>query len=118
MATTILSSLIVLLQLMCVIIVAAYLLTRSRIFPEVPEGRPSVNVWVIIIFLGALPVYDTAAGSSVNGAFITIRDPGPMPAGLAADFTVCSCVLATVLAGLYGGLVRGVPGRRGWIQKR
>jgi len=106
MATTILSSLIVLLQLMSVIIVAPDLLTRSRIFFDVPEGRSSVNVWVIIIFLEALPVYDTAAGSRLNGAFITVRDPGPIPAGLAADFTVCSCVLATVIAGLFGGQVR------------
>jgi len=126
MATTILSSLIVLLQLMCVIIVAAYLLTRSRFFPEVLEGRPSVKVQaILIIFFGALSVYGTIAGFEVNGAFINVRDLGPMLAGLLGGpvvglgagligaihrltiggFTVYSCSLATVLAGLFGGLI-------------
>ncbi|HEX3002315.1 MAG TPA: SpoIIE family protein phosphatase [Methanoregula sp.] len=126
MAATILSSLIVLLQLMCVIIVAAYLLTRSRFFPEVLEGRLSFKVQVIlIIFFGALSVYGTVAGFEVNGAIINVRDLGPMLAGLLGGpvvgvgagligaihrmslggFTVYSCSLATVLAGLFGGLI-------------
>jgi LytS/YehU family sensor histidine kinase len=103
MATTILSSPIITLYLMCVIVVAACLLTRSRFFPEVFECRSSVKAQVIII-LGALLVYGTEAGSGVNGAFFNVCGPGPMPAGLPADFTVCSCVPATVLAGLFGGL--------------
>jgi len=106
MATTILSSLIVILHPMCVIVVAACLLTRSRFFPEVFEGRSSVKAQVII--LGALSVYGTEAGSGVNGAFFNVCGPGPMPAGLKGDFTVCSCVPATVLAGLSGGLFRFV----------
>lgn len=103
MATTILSSLIVILYLMCVIVVAACLFTRSRFSPEVFEGRFSVKAQVIII-LGAISVYGTAAGPGVNGAFLNVCGPGPMPAGLKGDFTVCSCVPATVLAGLFGGL--------------
>lgn len=106
MATTILSSPIITLYLMCVIVVAACLLTRSRFFPEVFEGRFSAKAQVII--LGALLVYGTESGSGVNGAFFNVCGPGPMPAGLLADFTVCSCVPATVLAGLFGGLFRFV----------
>lgn len=115
MATTILSSLIVILHRICVIIVAACLLPRSRFFTKVPEGRFPVNLQVIII-LGALSVDGTAAGSGVNGASITVRDPGPLSAGLQRDLTVCSCSLATNLASPLGGC-SGLPGRRGWIQK-
>jgi len=131
MATTILSSLVVLLQLMCVIIVAAYLLTRSRFFPEVLDGRASVRVQVILIILfGALSIYGTVAGIEFNGAIINVRDLGPMLAGLLGGpvvglgagligaihrlslggFTVYSCSLATVLAGLFGGLI--------WLAKK
>jgi sigma-B regulation protein RsbU (phosphoserine phosphatase) len=126
MATTILSSLIVLLQMMCVIIVVAYLLTRSRIFPEVLEGHPSAKTQVILIlFFGALSVYGTVAGVEFNGAIINVRDLGPMLAGMlggpvvgigagligaihrlsVGGFTMYSCSLATVLAGLFGGLI-------------
>lgn len=126
MATTILSSLIVLLQLMCVIIVAAYLLTLRRFFPEILEGHPAIKVQVLLIlFFGALSVYGTVAGIEFNGAIINVRDLGPMLAGLLGGpvvgigagligaihrlslggFTMYSCSLATVLAGLFGGLI-------------
>jgi len=42
---TILSSLLVLLQMICVIVVVAYLLTGSRFFPDVPDGHPAVKVF-------------------------------------------------------------------------
>jgi sigma-B regulation protein RsbU (phosphoserine phosphatase) len=63
MEFTILSSLVVLLQLICVIIVVAYLLTRSRIFPEVLDGHPTVKAQIILILVfGALSVYGTISG--------------------------------------------------------
>ncbi|PKL64827.1 MAG: stage II sporulation protein E [Methanomicrobiales archaeon HGW-Methanomicrobiales-3] len=126
MDTSILSSLLVLLQLICVIIVVAYLLTRSRIFPEILDGHPTFKTQVILILLfGALSIYGTLSGIDFLGARINVRDLGPMLAGLLAGpwvglgagligaahrltlggFTVYSCSIATVFAGLFGGLI-------------
>jgi sigma-B regulation protein RsbU (phosphoserine phosphatase) len=124
--STILSSLLVLLQMICVIVVVAYLLTRSRFFPAVLDGHPAVKIQVLLVLVfGALSVYGTVAGVNFMGAIINVRDLGPMLAGLLGGpyvglgagligaayrmslggFTVYSCSLATVLAGLFGGLV-------------
>ena len=63
MDTTILSSLLVLLPMICVIVVVAYLLTRSRFFPAVPDGHPAVKIQVILVLVfGALSVYGTVTG--------------------------------------------------------
>jgi phosphoserine phosphatase RsbU/P len=126
MATTILSSLLVLLQMMCVIIVVAYLLTRSRFFPDVMDGHPAVKIQLVLVLVfGALSVYGTVAGIEFMGAIINVRDLGPMLAGMLGGpfvglgagligaayrfslggFTAYSCSLATVLAGLFGGLI-------------
>ena len=131
MDTTILSSLLVLLQMICVIVVVAYLLTRSRFFPEVLDGHPAVKIQIILILVfGALSVYGTMAGVEFMDAIINVRDLGPMLAGLLGGpyvglgagligaayrlslggFTVYSCSLATVLAGVFGGLI--------WILKK
>lgn len=126
MDTTILSSLLVLLQMICVIVVVAYLLTRSRFFPEVLDGHPAVKIQVLLVLVfGALSVYGTMAGVEFMGAIINVRDLGPMLAGLLGGpyvglgagligaayrlslggFTVYSCSIATVLAGLIGGCI-------------
>ena len=126
MATTILSSLIVLLQMMCVIVVVAYLLTRSRFFSGILDGNPAIKAQILMILVfGALSVYGTLAGIEFMGAIINVRDLGPMLAGLLGGpvvgvgagligaahrfslggFTTLSCSLATVLAGLFGGLI-------------
>jgi sigma-B regulation protein RsbU (phosphoserine phosphatase) len=133
MEFSILSSMVVLLQLICVIIVVAYLLTRSRIFPEVLDGHPTLKTQVILILVfGALSVYGTISGVEFMGAIVNVRDLGPMLAGLLGGplvgvgagligaayrmslggFTVYSCSLATVLAGLFGGLIWLACGRR------
>jgi sigma-B regulation protein RsbU (phosphoserine phosphatase) len=133
MESAILSSLLVLLQLICVIIVVAYLLTRSRIFSEVLDGHLAVTTQVILILVfGALSVYGTLSGVEFLGAIVNVRDLGPMLAGLLGGpvvgigagligaayrvslggFTVYSCSLATVLAGLFGGIIWLVCGRR------
>jgi sigma-B regulation protein RsbU (phosphoserine phosphatase) len=124
--TTILSSLLVLLQMICVIVVVAYLLTRSRFFPDVLDGHPAVKIQILLVLVfGALSVYGTMAGVEFMGAIINVRDLGPMLAGLLGGpyvglgagligaayrlslggFTVYSCSLATVLAGMIGGLI-------------
>jgi len=123
---SILTQLNVLLQLMCVIIVAAYLLTRSRIFPEILEGHPTVKTRVILVVLfGALSVYGTISGIDFLGSVVNVRDLGPMLAGLLAGpwvgigagligaayrfsmggITVYSCSVTAVFAGLFGGLI-------------
>jgi sigma-B regulation protein RsbU (phosphoserine phosphatase) len=133
MDSSILSSLLVLLQLMCVIIVVAYLLTRSRLFSEVLDGRLAIKTQVILILVfGALSVYGTLSGVEVMGAIVNVRDLGPMLAGLLGGpvvgvgagligaayrmslggFTMYSCSLSTVLAGLFGGLIWLAVGRR------
>jgi phosphoserine phosphatase RsbU/P len=119
-------SFLVLIQLMGVIILVAYLLTRSRIFPEILDGKPTLRTQVILIVLfGALSIYGTLSGIEVEGAFINVRDLGPLVAGLLAGpyvgvaagligaafrlslggFTVYACTLTAVFAGLFGGLV-------------
>jgi phosphoserine phosphatase RsbU/P len=121
-----LSSLIVLLQLISVIIVVAYLLTRSRIFPEILDGYPALKTQVTMVLLfGALSVYGTLSGITFMGSPINVRDLGPMLAGLLGgpwvglgagligaahrmsmgQFTMVPCSLATLFAGLFGGLI-------------
>ncbi len=48
MDATILSSLIVHLQIICVIVVAAYLLTCRRLFSEVPDSHPAIKTHIIL----------------------------------------------------------------------
>ena len=120
------NSLLILLQLIGVIVVVAYLLTRSRVFPEILDGHPTIRTQILLILLfGALSIYGTLSGIDFLGARINVRDLGPMLAGLLGGplvgigagligaahrmtlggFTVYSCSLATVFAGLFGGLI-------------
>jgi sigma-B regulation protein RsbU (phosphoserine phosphatase) len=133
MEYSILSSLLVLLQIIGVIVVVAYLLTRSRIFPEILDGHPTLKTQVIMVLLfGVLSIYGTLSGIDFLGARINVRDLGPMLAGLLGGpwvglgagligaahrltlegFTVYSCSLATVFAGLFGGLIWLNSGRK------
>jgi sigma-B regulation protein RsbU (phosphoserine phosphatase) len=126
MAIPLLHDTLVLIQMICVIVVVAYLLTRSRLFTEVLEGHPTIKTQVLLtLIFGAISIYGTISGIEVLGAVINVRDLGPMVAGLTCGpwvglgagligaayrmtlggFTVYSCSLATVLAGLLGGLI-------------
>ena len=126
MALLMFDDLLVLVQMICVIVVVAYLLTRLRIFTDVLDGHPTVKAQVLLaVIFGALSIYGTMSGITVLGAPINVRDLGPMVAGLTcgplvglgagligaayrmtlSGFTVYACSLATVLAGLLGGLV-------------
>jgi sigma-B regulation protein RsbU (phosphoserine phosphatase) len=130
---TILQDSLVLLQMICVIVVVAYLVTRSRYFAEVLEGRPTTwGLLILTIVFGLLSVYGTAAGFTINGAVINVRDLGPMMAGLTCGplaglgagligaayrlslggFTVVPCCIATILAGIFGGVIFLLSGRR------
>lgn len=123
---SILTQLNVLIQLMCVIIVAAYLLTRSRIFARILDGHATVSDRIILVLLfGGLSVYGSASGIDFMGSMVNVRDLGPMLAGLLAGpwvglgagligaaywltmggLTVYACSVAAVFAGLFGGAV-------------
>ena len=119
--------------MVCVIIVIAYLVTRSRYFLEVLDGRPTVKTRAILsVVFGIVSIYGTISGVEVLGAIINVRDLGPMVAGLTCGpvvgvaagligaihrgclggFTTVSCSIATVLAGFFGGLVNLANNRR------
>ena len=123
---SILIQLNVLLQLMCVIIVAAYLLTRSRIFTEILDGHPTLKAQIILVLLfGALSIYGSISGIEFMGSVVNVRDLGPMLAGLLggpwvglgagligaayrltmSGLTVYACSVAAVFAGLFGGII-------------
>ncbi|WP_292367673.1 PP2C family protein-serine/threonine phosphatase [Methanoregula sp. UBA64] len=126
MADSLLPLILAMIQLMCVIIVAAYLLTRSKFFASVLEGHPVIKVQVIlIVFFGALSVYGTMGGIPIMDAVINVRDLGPIMAGLLGGplvglgagligaayraslggFTMVPCIIATLLSGLFGGII-------------
>ena len=128
MATTIFESFRILVQIMCVIVVVAYLLTRSRFFSDVLDGHATVKIQlVLIVIFGALSIYgtDSVKGVEVLGAIVNVRDLGPMVGGLIGGpfvglgagligaayrstlggVTVVPCTIATILAGLFGGLI-------------
>ena len=124
--SSLLTQLNVLIQLMCVIIVAAYILTRSRIFPEILDNRATLSTKIILVLLfGAMSIYGSVSGIDFMGSMVNVRDLGPMLAGLLAGpwvgigagligaafrltmggMTVYACSLAAVFAGLFGGIV-------------
>jgi sigma-B regulation protein RsbU (phosphoserine phosphatase) len=126
MAVDIAGSLLLLIQLSCVIVVVAYLLTRRKFFLEVLDGHPSVRTQLILIAVfGALSIYGTVGGVEILGGIINVRDLGPMVAGLLGGpvvgvatgvigglyrstldgFSVVPCSIAPVLAGFFGGLI-------------
>ncbi len=133
MADTILSMSLTLLQMSCVIVVIAYLVSRSRFFAEVLEGHPPIKTQIILtVVFGLVSIYGTISGVEVLGAIINVRDLAPMVAGLTCGpfvgigagligaahrmtlggFTVIPCSLATVLAGLFGGLIWLFAGKK------
>ncbi|HUU75636.1 MAG TPA: SpoIIE family protein phosphatase [Methanoregulaceae archaeon] len=133
MLPSLISTTIVLFQMMCVIVVFAYLITRTRFFDEVLVRQFTwKNQIFLIVLFGILSIYGSESGISVLGAQINIRDLGPMVAGLVAGpivgvgagligasyrmtmggFTLVPCSLATVLAGLLAGMVYILAGRK------
>ncbi len=83
MEPTIFQISIKLLEMISLIIVFAYLFSRSRFFIEVLENRPllSTRILLIIIF-GLLSIYGLNSGITISGAVLNVRDLGPILAGL------------------------------------
>ncbi len=117
---------VVLFQMVCVIIVVAQVVTSSRILRE-PLILKSTwrNALIIGVIFGLLSIYGTYTGFEFLGAKINVRDLAPMIAGLIAGpfggiiagligslqryslggITAVPCSIATILAGLIGGLI-------------
>jgi sigma-B regulation protein RsbU (phosphoserine phosphatase) len=120
------SILVALLQSVSVIMVLAFVLTRTRLFANILDGRPTArDKAVIVVVFGFFSIYGTISGIPMLGSFINIRDLGPALAGLLAGPltglgagiiggvhrfslggpTCYGCTLSTVVAGLVGGFV-------------
>ena len=110
METTAGTLLLTLIDKICVIVVAAYLITRTRRFSEVLDGKltPKNRVAMILTF-GAFSVFGTVSGVEVFGVIANVRDLGPMIAGLVGG------PLVGLGAGLIGGGIATFwAGLRGW----
>ncbi|MFA4860107.1 SpoIIE family protein phosphatase [Methanoregula sp.] len=126
MAAGIVENLITLFQMICVIMIFAYLFSRSRYFTEVFENRATIRTKIIlIIFFGLISVYGSISKIGLYGAVLNVHDLGPIIAGFvcgpfvglgagliggAFRFTqggpyMYAATLATILAGVLGGLV-------------
>ncbi len=116
-----------LVEKICVIVLFAYVITRTRYFAQVLDRRFDVkNRVILILAFGAFSVFGTYGGIELpSGAIANIRDLGPMIAGLVGGpmiglgvgliggihryflegLTCVPCSLATVIAGLAGGII-------------
>jgi phosphoserine phosphatase RsbU/P len=85
---------------LCLIIVVTYLLSRTRFFKEiVNQDFTPANRIVFLVVFGLLSIYGTYSEVNLNsGAFINLRDLGPLAAGL----------LGGPLVGLGAGLIGGI----------
>nr|QNO55613.1 hypothetical protein JLLEDACL_00012 [Methanosarcinales archaeon ANME-1 ERB7] len=124
MVFPILDILLALVEKICVIVVIAYLITRTKYFREILDKKFTLkNRAILILIFGAVSIFGTYSGIEVFGAIANVRDLAPMIAGLIGGpviglgagliggihryflegFTCVPCSLATVLAGLFGG---------------
>lgn len=118
--------LITLIKNMSVIIVLAYIITRSRYFSEVLKGRLDIkNRLSLVIIFGLFSIYGTLSGMQLIGGIANIRDLGPMIAGLLGGplaglgagligaghryslggLSAVPCAVSTIVAGLSGGVI-------------
>jgi sigma-B regulation protein RsbU (phosphoserine phosphatase) len=111
---------------MAVMVVVAYLLTRIVSYSDLRTRELSRGHRLLLILVfGLFTIYATHSGITVRGAYAHVRSLGPVIAGLAGGplvglatgviggahryllggFTAVPCSLATVLAGLAGGIM-------------
>jgi len=126
MDTAIFQSIITLFQMICVIIVFAYLFTRSHYFLEVFEHRATFRTKILLLLIfGILSVYGSVSGINLSGAVLNVHDLGPIIAGFTCGPWVgigagliggafrltqggpymYAAALATILAGLLSGII-------------
>jgi len=112
---------------MAVLIVVAYVLTRTKLYSEVIiEKKVTLKNGLILSFIfGLFSIYGTLSGIRIFDATANIRDLGPAIAGLIAGplvgvgagligavhrffqggVTCVPCSVATLCAGLFGGII-------------
>lgn len=123
-----------LVEKICVILVVAYLITRTKYFHEVLDKKfTHKNMAFIIIVFGALSIFGSYSGITINDVMGNVRDLGPMIAGLIGGpiagigagliggvyrylflggITTVPCSLATILAGIFSGIIYVLNKRR------
>jgi sigma-B regulation protein RsbU (phosphoserine phosphatase) len=115
-----------LVKAMAVVILVAYLFTRTRLYRQVVDGHFSWKDRLFLTLLfGAFSVWGTLSGVEILGGIANTRDLGPALGGLLGGpivgvgagligaaqrlsmggFSAVPCAIATVLAGLSGGVV-------------
>ena len=83
MAGEIVNTLISLIKSMCVVVVVAYLMTRSKFYREILNKKLTFdNLTCLIMACGLFSIYGTLSGINIVGAYANIRDLGPAIAGL------------------------------------
>ena len=126
MEDSILELALLLTEKICVIVVVAYLITRTKCFNNILSRKPTFfDRLVLILVFGGFSIYGTYSGIKIFGAIANIRDLGPMIAGLLGGpivglgagliggthryflggFTRIPCTLATIISGILGGLI-------------
>lgn len=118
---------ITLINHMALLIVIAYVLTRTKIYSEVIIEKKITlrNGAILTVIFGLFSIYGTLSGIKIFDATANIRDLGPAIAGLIAGplvgvsagliggihrffmggITNVPCAVATLCAGLFGGIV-------------
>jgi sigma-B regulation protein RsbU (phosphoserine phosphatase) len=131
---SVLHYLFVLVEKTCVIIVIAYIVSRISYFQEILDGKFTYkNLAIISLIFGAISIFGTYSGVDVFGAIANVRDLGPMIAGLIGGPiaglgagligglyryfflegpTTLACSIATILAGLFAGIVFLLNGKK------
>lgn len=126
MTKTIIKLMITLIQNMSVVILLAYILTRTKWFSDILNKKfNSKNQFFLVIIFGIFSIYGTLSGMELFGAIANIRNLGPLIAGLLGGpliglgagmigavhrftlggMTCIPCSLMTVFAGLFGGAI-------------
>lgn len=109
-----------------ILFVVIYIITQTGIFTDIDQSRVKLKTKLFIVLLfGLFAIYATLNSIEILGAKANVRDLGPMIAGLIAGpwaglgagliggihrylfggLTKLPCALATILAGLAGGIV-------------
>ncbi len=117
--------LINLIKNMSVVIMLAYVLTRTRAFSAMMK-KQAMNwqqQFCLVLIFGVFSIFGTLSGIDIGGAIANIRDLGPAIAGLVGGplvgigagliggihrysmggITAIPCSISTILAGLVGG---------------
>jgi sigma-B regulation protein RsbU (phosphoserine phosphatase) len=117
---------LILIEKTCVIVVIAYIISRMSFFRGILHKKFTIRNQVLMIAaFGAISIFGTYSGINIMGAIANVRDLAPMIAGLVGGPwiglgvgliggvhrlflggpTAIACGLATILAGLFGGLI-------------